>query len=153
MAATSEQRPQVNIRQATKDDIEGVLAIDKKITGTDRAVTYSYTPGSYVGGQLEVSVVAEAGGEIVGFLLGQMTDSPERLGDTVLVRLIGVDPRYQHQGIGTKLVQAFTELCRRKGVQSVRIMVSWYDWWLLSFLSSLGFVRGEMCEFIKTIKD
>ena len=153
MAAAAEQRPQVNIRGIMEEDIEGVLAIDRKITGSKRAMTYATTPSSYVGGELEASVVAEASGQIVGFLLGRITDSPYGVADAAWLQLIGIDPGYQRQGIGSRLVQAFTERCRQKGVRSVHIMVSWHDWWLLSFLRSLGFARGEMAEFIKPIED
>ena len=148
----AEQRPQVDIREMTEEDIEGVLAIDRKITGSNRAMTYATIPSSYVGGELDVSVVAEAGGQIVGFLFGRITDSPRGLADVALVELIGVDPGYQRQGIGTSLVQAFMEHCRHKGARSVHAMVSWHDWWLLSFLGSLGFTRGAMAEFVKPIE-
>ncbi len=148
----AEQRPQVDIREMTEEDIEGVLAIDRKITGSNRAMTYATLPSSYVGGALDVSVVAEAGGQIVGFWFGRITDSPRGRADTALLELIGVDLGYQHQGIGTRLAQAFMEQCRRKRVRSVRTIVSWHDWWLLSFVRSLGFIRGEMAEFVKPIE-
>jgi len=59
------QIPEVNIRSITEDDIEGVLAIDRKIAGRGRAVAYTTVPNSYVGGEMDVSTVVEAGGEIV----------------------------------------------------------------------------------------
>ena len=150
--AAAEQKPGVDIREMTEDDIEGVLAIDRKITGSSRATTYASMPTSYVGGELDVSVVAESGGEIVGFLFGRITDSPYGQADAASLELMGVDPAYQRQSVGSGLVQAFMEGCRRKDVRSVHIMVSWHDWWLLSFLRSLGFARGEMAEFVKRIE-
>ncbi len=153
MGSAVQQRLQANIREIREEDIDGVLALDRKIAGSDRAMTYDTTPSSYVGGELNVSVVAEAGSEIVGFLLGRKTSSPYELGDIALLQLIGVDPACRRQGIGAKLVQAFTERCRQKGLRSIHIMVSWHDWWLLSFLKSQGFVHGEIAEFIKPIED
>lgn len=150
--AAAEQSTGVSIREMTEEDIEGVLAIDRRITGTNRAMTYSSTPTSYVGGELDVSVVAEAGGEIIGFLFGRITDSSYGQADAASLELIGVDPEYRRQDIGSRLVQCFTEHCQQKGVRSVHVMVSWHDWWLLSFLRSLGFARGEMAEFIKPIE-
>ena len=144
---------EVNIRVMTDDDIEGVLSIDRKITGSDRAVTYATIPGSYVGGELDISVVAEADGEIVGFLLGRITDSPYGHADAAWLEVIGVDPSFQRRGLGTRLVQGFTERCRQRRVRSVHILVSWHDWRLLSFLRSLRFARGEMAEFIMPIEE
>jgi len=148
----AEQRTGVNIREMTEEDIEGVLAIDRRITGSNRAMTYSSTPTSYVGGELDVSVVAEVGGDIIGFLFGRITDSSYGQADTASLELIGVDPEYQRQNIGSGMVRCFTERCQQKDVRSVHVMVSWHDWWLLSFLRSLGFARGEMAEFIKPIE-
>lgn len=151
MSSSAEPGATVSIREMKEEDIEGVLAIDRNITGSDRIMTYATDAESEVGGELGVSMVAEVGKEIVGFLLGEITDSFYRVGDTAWVRLIGVDSRYQHQGIGEMLVKGFTERCRQKGVESVHIMVRWHDWTLLSFLRSLGFDRGERTEFIKPI--
>ena len=152
MAVAAEQKPQIIIRQITEDDIEGVLAIDRGITGGDRALTYASAPNSYVGGELGVSVVAEADGKVVGFLLGQITDSPFGRSDTALLLLMGVDPGYRRRSIGSRLVQAFEGCCRQKGVRSVHVMVSWQDWWLLSFIKSQGFSLGEIAEFMKTLE-
>ncbi|MBI4267793.1 MAG: GNAT family N-acetyltransferase [Chloroflexi bacterium] len=142
----------VKIREMREEDIDGVLAIDRKIVGDNRALTYTETPTSYLGGELDVSTVAEVGGKIVGFLFGRIVDSPQGRADTALLELIGVDPDYRRRGIGSRLVQVFVESCNQKGVDSVRMMVSWYDWWLLSFLRSQGFSRGEMAEFVRLIE-
>ena len=82
MGDAADQLADLKIREMTEDDIEGVLSIDRKITGSRRAVTYASVPSGYVGGELDVSVVADAGGQMVGFLLGRITDSPYGLSDT-----------------------------------------------------------------------
>jgi len=143
---------EILVREMKVEDIERVLAIDTKITGNDRAVTYSTLPRSDLGGELDISYVAEVGGQIVGFLLGRMGDSPDQAEGCFLLDMIGVDPDYRRQGIGRKLIQAFEEGCREKGACSIRVMVSWHDWWLLSFLSSMGFGHGEMAEFVKYVE-
>lgn len=152
MASESEQVPRLNIRKMTAEDIGGVLAIDQKIVGSNRAITYTTVPGSFIGGELDLSVVTEACGRIVGFLLGRMTGSPYSPGNAASLEMIGVDPEYQRRGIGTGLVDLFIQLCKQKEVKSVRTIVSWHDWWLLSFLRSLGFARGEMAEFTRSIE-
>lgn len=153
MTPDAEPKPQINIRPMTEDDLTAVLEIDHKITGDDRAMTYASRPIGYVGGELAISMVAEVDGQVAGFIFGRLTDSPYGRADTASLELIGVDPAYRRQGIGTRLVQAFTEHCREEGARSVRLIVSWHDWWYLSFLRSLGFVRGEMAEFIKPIEE
>jgi ribosomal protein S18 acetylase RimI-like enzyme len=87
----------------------------------------------------------------VGFLLGRVTSSATEMGDSYLLELIGVDPEYRRLHLGEKLVKAFEQSCREKGASSIRVLVSWHDWWLLSFLRSLDFSRGEMTEFVKPL--
>jgi len=152
MTGGSDRMTQVSVRKMTEDDIDGVLAIDKKIVGRDRAATYSSLPGSFVGGELDLSVVAEADGRLIGFLLGRVTELGYEEADCFLLELIGVDPDYRRVGIGRKLVEAFEDRCRQRGAQAIRVMVSWHDWWLLSFLRSLEFGRGEMAEFVKQLE-
>ena len=147
----SKNELKINVRKMEEEDIEGVLEIDRKIVGPDRAATYTMTPTNYVGGELDVSVVAEAEGKIVGFLLGRITDSTYDVGDSFLLELIGVDPEYKRRGVGRSLVKAFEKICKERGAGTIRVLVSWHDWWLLSFLIALDFSRGEMTEFVKPL--
>ena len=143
------QGKKIHIRKMTEEDIEGVLEVDRRIAGPDRATTYTMIPTNYVGGELDISVVAEVDEEIVGFLLGRVTKSTYGLGNSYLLELIGVDPQYRRQGVGKRLVKYFEQVCQEKGASTIRVLVNWQDWWLLSFLSSLEFSRGEMTEFVK----
>jgi N-acetylglutamate synthase-like GNAT family acetyltransferase len=91
--------------------------------------------------------VAEAKGKIVGFVLGRVVGSPTELHDVAWIELIGILPEFQHQGIGRKMVEAWKERCRKKGIKKVHIMINWRDWWMLSFFESLGFSRGDLTDF------
>jgi predicted N-acetyltransferase YhbS len=97
--AAKKKKLEMNIREMKDEDIEGVLAVDRKITGQDRALTYTHTPMSFLGGQLAMSVVAEVEGQIVGFVLGQMVNTNYKLGDIAVAQLNGVEPEYHRQHI------------------------------------------------------
>jgi N-acetylglutamate synthase-like GNAT family acetyltransferase len=129
------------------EDVEGVLAIERKVTGPNRAPTYAPVPDSCIGGEVDNSVVAEIDGEIIGFVLGRIARSPIKLLDVAWIELIGVLPEYNRQGIGRKLVDTWKEHCRQKGIKKVHVMISWRDWLMLSFFESLGFTRGELTDF------
>lgn len=148
--AGAKGQPQVEIRDLSEEDIDAVLAIDQKIS--DRASTYATSPTSDIAGELDVSVVAETAGQVVGFLLGQIADSRYETADIAWLRLIGIEPDYQRRGIGSRMVAAFLERCQQKKAQSVRIMVGTNDRWMLSFVGSLGFTRAERVEYIKRIE-
>jgi len=136
----------INIRELTDEDMEAALAIDKKINGKERAMTYKDPMNFYLGGELSMSFVAEVDGKIVGFAVARLRDP-----DTGWLQAVGIDPEYRHQGIGAKLVEAVVARCRSKGAKTVHTVASWRDWWMLSFLNSVGFSRGEMVDLQKTL--
>jgi N-acetylglutamate synthase-like GNAT family acetyltransferase len=128
------------------EDLEGVLAIERETKGDGRAATYAPVPDSCIGGEMNASVVAKAGDKIVGFVLGRVVGSPTELRNVAWIELIGILPEYQRKGIGGKMVEAWKERCRKKGIKKVHVMVNWRDWWMLSFFESLGFSRGELTD-------
>ena len=152
MEDDSKRELKINVRKMVEEDIDSVLEIDRKVVGLERATTYSMIPANYVGGELDISVVAEVEGEIIGFLLGRAADSAYDQGESFLLELIGVDPEYKRRGVGRSLVKAFEKAGRERGANTIRVLVSWHDWWLLSFLRSLEFSQGEMAEFVKSLQ-
>lgn len=129
------------------EDVEGILAIEREATGSSRAVTYAPVPDSCIGGDVDNSIVAEVGDKIVGFVLGRVVSSPTELRDVAWIELIGILPEYQRKGIGKRMIEAWKKACRKKGIKKVHIMINWRDWWLLSFLESIGFSRGDLIDF------
>jgi ribosomal protein S18 acetylase RimI-like enzyme len=147
LAKATGRKVAVKIREMRPEDLEGVLNIERMTKENYRAATYAPVPDSCIGGEVDSSVVAEVKGKIVGFVLGRVVGSPTELRNVAWIELIGVLPEYQHQGIGRKMVEAWKERCRRKGIKKVHVMINWRDWWMLSFFESLGFLRGDLMDF------
>ena len=146
MAKNVQSKSRVKIREMRVEDLEGVLDIERETKEDSRAATYEPVPDSCIGGEMDASVVAEAGNKIVGFVLGRVVGSPTELRSVAWIELIGILPEYQRKGIGGKMVEAWKERCRKKGITKVHVMVNWRDWWMLSFFESLGFLRGELTD-------
>jgi ribosomal protein S18 acetylase RimI-like enzyme len=93
----------------------------------------------------QISLVAEVEGEVVGFILGEVSGwefgVPETIGwmDT-----IGVDPAYQKKGVATALAHELIKSLKAIGVRTIYTLVSWNDWDLLQFFHAMGFTRGDM---------
>lgn len=147
MSKAARPKEKVIIREMRPEDLEGVLEIERVTKGDKRAVTYAPVPDSCIGGEVGSSVVAEAQDKIVGFVLGRVVNSPTQLRNVAWIELVGVHPDYQRQGIGRKMLEAWKERCRKKGIKRVHIMLNWRDWKLLSFFESLGFSRGDLTDF------
>lgn len=151
MCASVRQERKINVRQIKEEDISSVLSIDTRISGNNRALTYTTVPYNYVGGELDVSVVAEIEGKLVGFLFGRVTDSHCGPADTAVIQVMGVDPEYYRNGIGSALIQHFVQRCKHKGVKSIHSSVRLQDTWMSSFLDSQGFASSEMVDLIRQI--
>jgi N-acetylglutamate synthase-like GNAT family acetyltransferase len=143
----SKPKGNVSIRGMAAEDVEDILAIERNVTGANRATTFAPVPDSCIGGEVDNSLVAEVGGQVVGFVLGRIARSPTELLDVAWIELIGILPEYHRQGIGQQLIEAWKEHCRKKGIKKVHVMINWRDWWMLSFFQSLGFGRGELTDF------
>ena len=65
----TETIPGVRIRPLDELDISDIVAIDEKISGRYRPEVWESRIGYYLRRDPEASVVAESGGEVVGFML------------------------------------------------------------------------------------
>ena len=68
------------------------------------------------------------------------------------MQYLPLDPDYRRKDVGAKLVNALVARYKSKGIDTVHIATSWRDAGMLSFLSSLGFTRGDMVELEKTLE-
>jgi GNAT superfamily N-acetyltransferase len=140
----------LRIRPMEHEDITDVLAIDRKITGERRAITYTDLITGDLGTVLGLSFVAELSGQIVGFILARHTYFGA-IGEACLIHVLGIDPDYWRQGIATKLVNTMLERCSSKGLNTVRVMINEKDSQLHRFFSHVGFLRGQLTEYTKTL--
>ena len=142
---------EVKIRPMEPEDINGILEVDRKISGMDRAVTYQDLVRKGLGGEVDVSFMAEVGDQLVGFILAYLTYVREELSEACAIQIFGVDPAYQKQGIASKLIQALMEKCRTKKIKLIRVMLAERDGDLQGFFKRLGFERGRYIEYSKSL--
>ena len=151
MPAIERKESKVRIRPMEPEDIDAVLAIDKKISGVRRAVTYTDLITGDLGGVLDLSFVAEVDGYIAGFILARRAYVGEPVAEVGLVQILGVDPDYGRQGIATKLVEALLESGQSENLKAVRIMIKERDSQLQAFFAHMGFKRGQLIDYTKTL--
>lgn len=140
---------EIKIRPMDPEDINNILEVDRKISGMDRAVTYRDLVRKGLGGEVDMSFVAEVNNQLVGFILAYLTYVREELSEACVIQIFGVDPVYQKQGIATKLIQALMEKCGAKKIKLVRVMLAERDGDLQGFFKRLGFERGRYIEYSK----
>ncbi|MDP2970715.1 MAG: GNAT family N-acetyltransferase [Deltaproteobacteria bacterium] len=142
---------EVKIRPMEPEDIHGILEVDRKISGVQRAITYRDLVREALGGEVDVSFVAEIDNQFVGFVLAYLTYVREQISEACVIQIFGVDPAYQKQGIASKLIQALMEKCRAKKIKLIRVMLDERDGDLQGFFKRLGFDRGRHVDYSKSL--
>ena len=140
----------LRIRPMEHEDIEAVLAIDRRITGVRRAITYTDLITGDLGGLLDLSFVAEISGQVTGFIVARHS-YVGAIGEAGMIHILGVDPDHWRQGIANKLINALVERCRSKKLKTVRTLVNERDTQLQDFFQHVGFRRGQLTDYTRSL--
>jgi len=132
----------ITIRFMQSDDFDAVVRIDQKVLKSARPEYYEmkfdklFNSNDY----LPTSLVAEKDGTVVGFVMGELYMGEYGIfREEATLDTIGVDPDYQKQGIGERLINEFVDHLRKLGVQKIYTLVNWNDSQLIQFFSSNQF--------------
>jgi len=135
----------MKIRSLKKEDLETIIEIDEKVLGENRRDYWERKLALMDEKSSQVSLVAEVGGEVAGFILGNVSGWEFGVPDTIgWIDTIGVDPVYQKKGLATALAHELIKKLKAIGVRTIYTLVSWDDWNLLQFFHAIGFTRGDM---------
>jgi len=135
----------VKIRSLSKEDLEAIVEIDKKVLGEKRRDYWEKKLQMMNDKASQVSLVAEVEGRVLGFILGDISGWEFGVPDTIgWIDTIGVDPTHQKKGLATALAHELIQRLKAMGVRTIYTLVSWNDWDLLQFFHAMGFTRGDM---------
>ncbi|MBU4564938.1 MAG: GNAT family N-acetyltransferase [Desulfarculus sp.] len=133
----------IKIRLMRNEDFDAVVGIDRKITLESRRQYYElkfdklFKSKDYVPASL---VAEDEDGAVVGFVMGELyLGEYGILQEEATLDTIGVDPDFQHQGVGERLMQEFMEHMRSLGVEKINTLVHWNDANLIRFFSANNF--------------
>ena len=132
------------VRNVQAGDLEDVAAIDLEITRQPKPGYWAGIYQRYGTGrrQQRFFLVAEAGGRIEGFVIGEVRDWEFGSPRCGWVFAISVRPGTRLAGIGSQLLEAICDGFRRLGVTKVRTMLSRDNRLILSFFRSQGMMAA-----------
>jgi ribosomal protein S18 acetylase RimI-like enzyme len=135
----------LRIRVMTEADLEAVVAIDGEVLGEKR-FNYWRRKIDFRDKESEVTgLVGEVNGQIVGFILGEISGVEFRVPDVIgWIDTIGIDPAHQRKGVASALLDQLITNFRQFGIETIYTLVNWSDWDLLQFYKNAGFTRGDM---------
>jgi GNAT superfamily N-acetyltransferase len=128
------------VRPVEVRDLDAVIALDAAVTGLAKPDYWYELFHRYGtrGRQQRFFLVAEAGGEIQGFVIGEVRDWEFGSPPCGWVFGINVRPDARLGGIGARLLEAIVEAFRRAGVTKVRTLLARDNTLVLSFFRSQG---------------
>lgn len=142
--SAAEPPPAVAVRPVRRGDLDAVIDIDARVTGIEkrdywRGLYRRYGDDPHEGRQF---LVAEADGEVVGFVIGEVRDW--EFGSPPCGWVFGIDvrPDARQAGVGSRLLAAIVEGFRRAGVTKVRTILARENSLVLSFFRSQGLMAG-----------
>ena len=132
------------VRPVRRGDLDPIIAIDATVTGLEkrnywRSVYRRYGDAEQAGRKF---LVADAGGRVVGFVIGEVRDWEFGSPPCGWVFAIDVRPDIRLSGIGTRLLNAICTSFRRAGVRKLRTMLASDNTLILSFFRSQGMMAG-----------
>lgn len=135
----------IKIRMMQEDDAPAVAKIQSQVLGTRKHDYKSLKARAMTSRSPVMPYVAEADGEIVGFVMGETSEGEYGVPGTVgWVDSIGVLSDYQRQGVARMLVEEIISEMGKVGVRKIYTLVNWRDGDMLGFFDKLGFVPGDM---------
>jgi ribosomal protein S18 acetylase RimI-like enzyme len=134
----------VLVRGVRPRDLAQVAAIDAGITGLRKPAYWADVLRRYGGARGgRQFLVAEAGGRVEGYVVGEVRDWEFGSPPCGWVFAIGVRPDARLGGIGTRLLETLCESFRRQGVKQLRTLLVRDNALILSFFRSQGMMAGR----------
>jgi ribosomal protein S18 acetylase RimI-like enzyme len=132
------------VRPVRRGDLDSIVALDARVTGLEKRAYWESLYRRY-GASLRAErqfLVADAGGRVVGFVIGEVRDWEFGAPPCGWVFAIDVHPEARLAGTGTRLLAAICAGFRRAGVAKVRTMLARDNNNVLSFFRSQGMMTG-----------
>jgi ribosomal protein S18 acetylase RimI-like enzyme len=133
------------IRPLDELDIGSIVRIDERITGVYRPDVWEQRVGYYLRRDPGASQVAEIGGKVVGFLLGDVRAGEFGIEEpSGWIERFGIDPDHRGRDLGKQMFDAICAHFRAAGATSVRTLVDRRDPAISGFLNALGFTPSPL---------
>jgi ribosomal protein S18 acetylase RimI-like enzyme len=133
------------------EDLAQIVRLDRRRTGVDREAYLAGALDEAMGDSaVRVSLCARIDGAIVGFVMAKVD-----LGDfgrtepVAVLDTIGVDPGFEHRGIGHGLLSQLCMNLSALRVDRLESLVACNDFDLLGFLHAAGFAPSQRLAFVK----
>jgi ribosomal protein S18 acetylase RimI-like enzyme len=142
------------IRLMQTDDFAAVTRIDEKVLQAARPEYYTLKFEELVQSteRLPTSLVAETEeGTVVGFIMGELFIGEYGISQEATLDTIGVDPDYQHQGVGKQLLKEYMDHLKALGARKISTLVDSNDSRMMHFFRANQFGPSQTINLERTL--
>lgn len=161
----NENQDNISIRRMVEGDLALVNDVDNSISGKGRVTSWPFSFDIYwnLYSPSIIVYVAELNGQVTGFISGYIQQEerskslvmlPRETGDIKQdkkigwIEMMGVRPTAWHKGIGTRLINAFQDECKKNDA-TMRIILKGDDADLRRYFQEIGFRAPEFITLEK----
>ena len=144
----------VKIRLMQVADFAAVTRIDEKVLQAARPEYYTLKFEELVQSteRLPTSLVAETeDGTVVGFIMGELFIGEYGISQEATLDTIGVDPDYQHQGVGKQLLKEYMDHLKALGARKISTLVDSNDSRMMHFFRANQFGPSQTINLERTL--
>ena len=148
------EKDSIKIRLMKTGDFAAVVRIDEKVLKASRPEYYKLKFEELVQStdRVPTSLVAEKeDGTLVGFVMGELFIGEYGISQEASLDTIGVDPDYQHKGIGEELIKEFMDHLRALGARKVSTLVDSNDAGMMHFFEANRFVPSKTVHLERSL--
>ena len=138
---------ELTVRAVRRADLDEVIAIDATVTGLEKRNYWQRVYRRYgvaARGEQRHFLVAESGGSVVGFLIGEVRDWEFGSPPCGWVFAIDIRPDARQSGVASRLLVTLSNKFRRAGVSKLRTLLARDNTLILSFFRSQGMMAAPL---------
>ncbi|MBI2319866.1 MAG: GNAT family N-acetyltransferase [Betaproteobacteria bacterium] len=146
------QQPKMRVMKSS--DLDAIVRIDEQTSRQNRREYYERKLAALLDPRhtINSSLVAEVDGKVVGFIMGDIYFGEFGIPETsATIDTLGVDPKIQHRGIASDLMDQFIMNMKAAGVNKIYTLVNWDDFALERFFSRHRFVPSKRINLELTL--
>ena len=133
------------IRPLTELDLGSIVRIDERISGIYRPEIWERRVLYYLRRDPDASQVAEVGGQVVGFMFGDVREGEFGIEQpSGWIERFGIDPEQRGQELGKQMFDALRRHFAAQGATTVRTMVNREEAGVAGFLGAMGFAPSSL---------
>lgn len=141
------------VRRALPEDAAAIVALDRATTGETKPDYWRDMIAEFSGEQADrrAFLVAEAQGQVVGFISGEVRAYEFGAEPRGWVFAVAVDPAIRVKNVGTRLFDEICAIFQRAGVEKVATLIERDSDLVLAFFRSQGMIFGRFIQMEKDI--